>query len=886
METGMSLKLSHKFILGITLLSVLSLAVAFVIVNTLVRNIIYDNVMESYYRERVIQSQQLDTWFYAGNSIVENLSETLPHIDRGQILDIVVHFEHQYDFIESVWVAMADGGFYDSGLWVPPAGFVSQERPWWLTAAEAQGNTAITLPYVAAHTGGLVATVVRHLPNLYGQEAVIAMNIELDHLVYMINTFENQAGGHLLLMGSQGEIIIHPDALYLPSTDGLQNILDIPGYGQVFSRILAGEAVVQYANQHGVESYFIGSMLYAPGWFLVEVIPTIITGTPVWQVLWAIMLTILLSVSIVSVFTYFFLSRGLLKPINDLKASAIEVAKGNLTSNLMTNLVTNRNDEIGKVSNAFAEIVKSQSIMVENFRDADYAYKHGNILYQLHDSRMEGVYAELFNQVNDITTEIILTMDYLSEPIIYVGEDLKVLYANNVMKEYTGIKGNRIIGMHINDVVRSDIAGHPSTVAALTQGKRQPSEKLRLQLDSVQLLDMEYSCVPFKYDGQVVCLLIMLTNITQIMDIQRNAEKRTNYRNLRTEKLTDTIVTAFEKGNLAMSVTKSGFDEDTKDIAEQQDKVEMIVQRATGVIKSYVDELTTVLRDIAGNNFDVSINREYIGDFGSIRDSIGMITKSVSSLISEIQAATFQVEVGAGQISQSTQGLMASFEEQAAAMSGLRQAVEVLTEKTQKNAENARSASGISERVQEAANAGTKHMDDMSTVMEEIKQSSAEIAKVASVIESIAFQTNLLALNASVEAARAGEHGKGFAVVAQEVRSLAGRSSEAAKNTSEMIAKSIGRVDEGVVKSGQTSDALRKIAEMTNGVVDVVANIAYESNEQAEEINKIKHSMESIYRGTSENVGVVESNTSVSDELSKQATMLMSLVERFRISKR
>jgi len=235
-----------------------------------------------------------------------------------------------------------------------------------------------------------------------------------------------------------------------------------------------------------------------------------------------------------------------------------------------------------------------------------------------------------------------------------------------------------------------------------------------------------------------------------------------------------------------------------------------------------------------------------------IRDESGHISTFMvfGYEITQLVKAQKLSEEMAEQISRTTREQMASFENQAATMHEVRGAVGSLTEKTRKNAEDAQSANILSGRVQEAANTGTQHMQDMSTVMEEIKRSSAEIAKIAVIIQSIASQTNLLALNASIEAARAGEHGKGFSVVADEVRNLAGQSAKAARDASEMIVKSIKRVDEGVEKSGQTAEALRNIVEMTADVAIVIANINNASKEQASEISKIQNIMEDIYRST------------------------------------
>ncbi|MCL1845739.1 MAG: methyl-accepting chemotaxis protein [Defluviitaleaceae bacterium] len=386
-------------------------------------------------------------------------------------------------------------------------------------------------------------------------------------------------------------------------------------------------------------------------------------------------------------------------------------------------------------------------------------------------------------------------------------------------------------------------------------------------------------------DGKITGYLETVNDITSEIRAQEIAEKRMVYQDAETLSVTQALEKGLVSGYLQFSYEPGPSDNDTAKTAQAYIGIMDSMTTATKTIKSYIDEITDGLRTISKNDFTVKINRNYIGDFASIKESIELIIGSVSALISEIYSATGFVDEGADSIAKSAQKLMVSFEDQATAMSEVRAAIGIITDKTHQNAKDLQAMGELSKQAQNAAGVGSRHMDEMAAVMEGIQQSSLEIAQVNKIIEDIAFQTNLLSINASIEAARAGEQGKGFAVVAEEVRNLSLRSSDAVKETSEKIANSLGRATEGVAKSEQASDALNSIVKLMNNTASVIANVVQASDEQATEIETLQSHIEAISAGAERNSESVQNNAAISEELSGQAGVLMSLVDRFKINR-
>ena len=302
-------------------------------------------------------------------------------------------------------------------------------------------------------------------------------------------------------------------------------------------------------------------------------------------------------------------------------------------------------------------------------------------------------------------------------------------------------------------------------------------------------------------------------------------------------------------------------------------------------LHSYVQEISDILHTVANGDLSAeeSSLSEFRGDFASIRESLAYILNHLNLTLGGIQDVTGQVNIGAVQIADGAQALAQGASEQAASVEELSSAVNDISQQINNTAANSATAMEISRSTSEKAQLCNEQMNHMTAAMDDISAKASQINKIVKDIEDIAFQTNLLALNAAVEAARAGVAGRGFAVVADEVRNLAAKSAAASQNTSALIGDTVSAVNNGTRVLSDTAETLALVVDGSLSASELAGRIADAAASQATAVAQISQSIETISSVVSTTSSTAEESAAASQELSGQAAMLSSMVERFRL---
>lgn len=303
------------------------------------------------------------------------------------------------------------------------------------------------------------------------------------------------------------------------------------------------------------------------------------------------------------------------------------------------------------------------------------------------------------------------------------------------------------------------------------------------------------------------------------------------------------------------------------------------------MISKPVIRMVDVADQVADGRLDVEIEVKSKDEIGMLAIAFQKMTEKLNDVMFHISMASEQVSSGATQLSDSSMELASGATEQASAIEQLSASIEEISSQTKLNAENAKNANSITSEAKASAVEGNQRMLEMLKAMEEINDASMNISKIIKVIDDIAFQTNILALNAAVEAARAGQHGKGFAVVAEEVRNLAARSANAAKETTVMIEGSVKKAEGGTKIAQETAEALQKIVNGITQVAELIGQINVASNEQALGIEQINQGIMQVSTVVQTNSATSEESAAASEELASQAVLLEEQVTKFKLKK-
>jgi len=299
------------------------------------------------------------------------------------------------------------------------------------------------------------------------------------------------------------------------------------------------------------------------------------------------------------------------------------------------------------------------------------------------------------------------------------------------------------------------------------------------------------------------------------------------------------------------------------------------------IFLKHVENVANELEAVAQG--DLTITLDILSDKDTLGRSIQHTVDNLNSLFGDINVSSSRVSNGSKQIADGAHALAQGSIKQSASVDALSNSVAEIENKTKTNAAMAGKAAELANRIRSNAESGNHQMDKMISAVKDINQSSQNISNVIKIIDDIAFQTNILALNAAVEAARAGQHGKGFAVVAEEVRNLASKSADAARDTGNMIKDSMEKAELGSRIAGEAAASLTEIVSGINESNQLVAEIAKSSGEQSTGIMQIKVGIDQVAQVIQQNTATAEESAASSAEMSGQSDALRQLIARFKL---
>jgi|GEM_PF-2287818 len=559
-------------------------------------------------------------------------------------------------------------------------------------------------------------------------------------------------------------------------------------------------------------------------------------------------------VSIIGGLVSFGISYSITKPLKRLTQMVGDVAAGKPNVNINRSNISH--DEIGVLTRdvvSLADVIKS---MVDDLSIAEKAFNtQGDSRYRIDTSKYQNAFKDVMTTTNrtydDITDTIMTTIDVLNQ--ISTGDFNVTVHEDNMLGDWEAL---------------------PRAIRAVKENLNRVNEEVSAMIAATVNGDLSFRTNADKYNGDWRAIMTGLNDIAESIDKPLQVIK-VSFQEIQAGK--------FNLEALDRKLAKMGLEPDANKYNGVFREAIKALDSAMIDISSYIDELNSVLAQMASGNLHDKIERDYAGSFDIIKRSVNHICNTLHVNITEIAAAAKYVAEGAQRITSSAIELADGSSVQAVSLEELNTSVELINIQTKQFAYNASEASSLSTKSTSNAKQGYDAMKQMLVAMNEIKDSSDNISSIIKVIQGIAFQTNLLSLNAAVEAARAGEHGKGFGVVAEEVRNLASRTQAAAAETTSLISDSITRVESGSDVAQSTSESLDIIVKNADEVLSIINNISKDATEQAEMISEVSRILLHTAHTVQNNSRFATDAAATAEELNSQADMLQSLVAYFKL---
>ncbi len=587
--------------------------------------------------------------------------------------------------------------------------------------------------------------------------------------------------------------------------------------------------------------------------------------------------------------------------------------------------------DFNRIKDSLNQCIRTLNTLMADIDGLVDAGINGRLLMRAEATKQQGDYRKIVEGINQIMDSIITLIDLAPTPFMIVDKGFNIQFMNKSGAEILGKTQKELVGLKCYDHFKTDDCQNENCALGKCMRTGQANTSETKAHPQGRDLDIEYRGLPVRdRDGEIIGALEVVMDLTAIKAAQRKTEKIGAYQQVEVKKLLDRLE-LLAAGRLDFETTIAKPDEDTEQTSKNfiainksvvgvknalgqliTDAQELVHSATDGKLKKRVNpdkhngaykdlvqginslfdavinpinEAMEVMHELANKNMTARVRNNYKGDLNTFKQNINNAGDNLEDALSQVDRAVQQISSASGEIANGSQSLASGSSEQASSLEEIAASLEQMNSLTLNNAESAKQGMSLSEESLKHVDSGNNAMFRMNSAMASITQSAHETSNIIKTINDIAFQTNLLALNAAVEAAHAGEAGKGFAVVAEEVKNLALRSAEAARNTDELIETSLKNSEEGAKIVEEVTKSFGNIQTSFSKVNDIVKEISVSSDEQAKGIRQVNLAVGELNKVTQGNAANAEESASAAEELNSQASELRAMVNEFTLTK-